>query len=717
MYQSMRLLSFTIALFLCHLSAFAQWTPGPKCQGNPTWLNDTVVATFVESPNGTYIERIDVKNRTSSDSIPAPFYQALALDSLTYFVVTNTHFINKNKLLLCVEYRTKQTGEREHAALYSTEYPFKNIKKVHTFPKAYLTATSNSFHSFTNHLFHFSDSLNGFYFGGPDEQRLCNYILTTQDGGQTWSLLPRELSLPFTPERNGSILSTERSSNSEFPISQIALYGRSVLYSRSQFVYISANVSENWDTRKKLFSWNKDSLYWKSLADLPFDAYRFSASGDSIFLVYEGNGKKTLQVSLNKGTTWSEKQLPNPGHNFYPAALAWVPAGNATDKPFVMVSIQDNSRAHTYVSFDTCRTWKETDNYRHVLFTLKNTRIGFSNRLAGKESHNPKHYQQLYFNYGETRKRWYEDIRDTLSLCENETLNFQANLDGDACYWSSQADGSDTLQLGHQLKVSQVKQNQFYLFSEFHSDTLHIALQKAFPDSLLQSVYRKCVGSAFELTLPLSSDEALSWSNGQKGKTFKSTDTGEYQLYVEPGYYCSGVYRFQVQEHPIYSHLRDTAFCPREFQDSLINFQNNLAKLPWLAPFQTSDLVAYSGFSPIRYTLKDSNHCDANIQWEIYPNCPPSFYVPNAFHPKSSILSNTRFKPQYEDVTNYKIHVYNAWGTKVYEGSHLDLGWDGSYKGEACQQGLYFYTIEYEYWKQAGQKERSYLQGTVMLLR
>jgi gliding motility-associated-like protein len=37
--------------------------------------------------------------------------------------------------------------------------------------------------------------------------------------------------------------------------------------------------------------------------------------------------------------------------------------------------------------------------------------------------------------------------------------------------------------------------------------------------------------------------------------------------------------------------------------------------------------------------------------------------------------------------------IYNRWGEKLYETSNIHKGWDGTYRGNPVQQGVYVYKI------------------------
>ena len=75
---------------------------------------------------------------------------------------------------------------------------------------------------------------------------------------------------------------------------------------------------------------------------------------------------------------------------------------------------------------------------------------------------------------------------------------------------------------------------------------------------------------------------------------------------------------------------------------------------------------------------------------------------PNAFEPDMSgpnggyySLSepelNTIFHPHWEGVDEYRLEIYNRWGTILYVSLDVMKGWDGYYQGRLSQQGVYVY--------------------------
>jgi len=80
--------------------------------------------------------------------------------------------------------------------------------------------------------------------------------------------------------------------------------------------------------------------------------------------------------------------------------------------------------------------------------------------------------------------------------------------------------------------------------------------------------------------------------------------------------------------------------------------------------------------------------------------------VPNAFVPEG--LNNV-FIPNgsFYDKTDYIFYVYNRWGEQLFESKNAYTGWDGTYKGNICSQGVYAWYIKFktstgEYIEQTG---------------
>lgn len=69
-----------------------------------------------------------------------------------------------------------------------------------------------------------------------------------------------------------------------------------------------------------------------------------------------------------------------------------------------------------------------------------------------------------------------------------------------------------------------------------------------------------------------------------------------------------------------------------------------------------------------------------------------TLYVPNAFTPNGD-GNNENFNVGYLNLTEFQIQIFSRWGEMIYESFDPNFQWDGSYQGQACQEGAYVWKI------------------------
>ncbi|MGB3946975.1 MAG: PKD domain-containing protein [Bacteroidia bacterium] len=83
---------------------------------------------------------------------------------------------------------------------------------------------------------------------------------------------------------------------------------------------------------------------------------------------------------------------------------------------------------------------------------------------------------------------------------------------------------------------------------------------------------------------------------------------------------------------------------------------------------------------------RDTAFADVEVQSDF------AFWVANAFTPDKNNLNDT-FKPAVFGVHDYTFSVFDRWGTKIFETTDLNQGWDGTYKNNLCKIDVYNYKI------------------------
>ena len=105
---------------------------------------------------------------------------------------------------------------------------------------------------------------------------------------------------------------------------------------------------------------------------------------------------------------------------------------------------------------------------------------------------------------------------------------------------------------------------------------------------------------------------------------------------------------------------------------------------------------------------------DENVQsWsnEISFKFPPMIFVPNSFSPNGDGINDV-FTPVSANLTEYNMIIFDRWGEIIFVSNDVNKGWDGTYKGQYCQTGVYGVTITYK----GNSPQKSYV-GTITLLR
>ncbi len=108
--------------------------------------------------------------------------------------------------------------------------------------------------------------------------------------------------------------------------------------------------------------------------------------------------------------------------------------------------------------------------------------------------------------------------------------------------------------------------------------------------------------------------------------------------------------------------------------------------------------------------LTDSNGCEAIDS--VLISLDGILYVPNTFTPNGDGM-NDYFFAKGENITLFKLFVFNRWGELLFETEDISKTWDGTHKGKLLKTDTYVWRIIYK--KQNGDTQE--VTGHVNLLR
>ena len=120
-----------------------------------------------------------------------------------------------------------------------------------------------------------------------------------------------------------------------------------------------------------------------------------------------------------------------------------------------------------------------------------------------------------------------------------------------------------------------------------------------------------------------------------------------------------------------------------------------------------------AGTYTIMQVVKNTSGCYDTAFSDIIINSEFFFWIPNAFTPNNNNL-NEVFKPKVIGVYDYSFLIFDRWGSKLFETSNSEEGWNGCVKNKLCSNDVYVYKITF---KDAVEKTFHQYIGRVTLVR
>jgi len=199
------------------------------------------------------------------------------------------------------------------------------------------------------------------------------------------------------------------------------------------------------------------------------------------------------------------------------------------------------------------------------------------------------------------------------------------------------------------------------------------------------------------------------WQDGSHQPGFTVNSPGTYWVNVNSGS-CFASDTIQVAYTNVSLYLgEDLTLCGQD--NLLIIAHGNFDSILW-STGSTDDSVIITHPGKYFATIT-KNGCQASDTVEV-KTC-SEIWFPNAFSPNDDAF-NDIFMPKAVNVEDFDMMIFNRWGALLYETTEVSKGWDGTYKGKKCPQGVYFYIAHFKMWEN-GLKVKKASQGSVTLIK
>lgn len=171
-------------------------------------------------------------------------------------------------------------------------------------------------------------------------------------------------------------------------------------------------------------------------------------------------------------------------------------------------------------------------------------------------------------------------------------------------------------------------------------------------------------------------------------------NTGDYSVTVtEPGA-CNRSFLISVSlgpdAFPEVDLGNDTLICPGS---NIFIYPGSYQSYSWQDLSNDSFFVIRkAGIYSV--TITNSSGCTASDSINILEDCINDLIIPNTFTPNNDGI-NELFNVSGSPTTEYKLLVFNRWGELIFKSEERLAGWDGSYKGNPVQEGMYNYMVTF----------------------
>ncbi len=216
------------------------------------------------------------------------------------------------------------------------------------------------------------------------------------------------------------------------------------------------------------------------------------------------------------------------------------------------------------------------------------------------------------------------------------------------------------------------------------------------------------------------------WSTGDTTSYLETTEAGNYTIKISS--FCDSIeYQTEVWKSDLTLDLGEDLL--KQFNDDFsiepqIESSSPIVSYQWTSDNNLPLLCAQCPTLPLRaknsahYYLEVTSVGGCSLRDTIFIEVNRPVYVPNVFSPNNDAINDFFYLqsvPPNIDILNFSI--YERGGAKLFESSGTTnnpfMGWNGKFKGQTMQSGIYIWTAILEY----PNGEQVQLEGDVLLMR
>ncbi|MBL6662935.1 MAG: gliding motility-associated C-terminal domain-containing protein [Flavobacteriales bacterium] len=273
---------------------------------------------------------------------------------------------------------------------------------------------------------------------------------------------------------------------------------------------------------------------------------------------------------------------------------------------------------------------------------------------------------------------------DTI-ICQGESIVLNPNLS--PIIWND----SST------LPTLTVKESGIYWFESgrCYKDTINISVMDKIQIDLGNDT-AICLGTSIKLDVESPNITKYLWQDNYNGSAYIVTIEGEYWVVVEN--LCdktSDSIKVDVIPNLPDIHLgNDFTYCKDSTYSLNFDFPNNQ-----YFSYRWSDNTTSSTKSitePGYYKLEVESECNKlSSDILISQKCYCDIYIADSFSPNGDLKNDNFSIFSSCEFEYYHLQIFNRWGQLIFESNELKNSWNGKFKNEYVQSGVYTYKLTY----------------------
>lgn len=189
------------------------------------------------------------------------------------------------------------------------------------------------------------------------------------------------------------------------------------------------------------------------------------------------------------------------------------------------------------------------------------------------------------------------------------------------------------------------------------------------------------------------------WSNGSTARRIQVRQTGTYSVTVSNSH-CQRSDAITVLFNPSPARMaqRQVFTCLDEApRHVILDAGNPGAQFRW-DDGSTQQTFRATAYGWVGVDITNTYGCALRDSVLVSEYCTSAVYVPNSFTPNGDGLNDV-FIPVGKNIATLHLMIFDRWGALIYETNDVNMGWDGTYRGQPVTNDMFMWRLTYRFFE------------------